>query len=179
MTFALRWSLAALLLVATPAFAAPADCANGPIPDVPVHGTVNGKPFVPQQATIGFTKDGMVVDNVHLDRYALAIQTDGIFNELTVDMMVPGGKKPDGRIFRVLPVDSIGAQPAAAPGTPEVQGWELEQENADVNTSFTQGVAAIRVELGTRKGDEIPGKIHMCVPDVKAEIVGTFTAKFQ
>ena len=179
MNFAARWGLAASLLVPAPALAAAADCANGPIPDSPVHGMVNGQPFVPQKATMSFTKDGMVVDDVHLDRYALAIETDGIFNELTVDMMVPGGQKPDGRTFRVLPVDSIGAQPAAAPGTPEVQGWELEQENADVNTSFTQGVASIRVELGQRKGDQMPGKIHMCVPGVKAEIVGAFSATMQ
>ena len=178
MKFCFGWSALALFLAASPALAAQ-DCSQGPIADSPVHGTVNGQPFVPQKATITFTKDGMVVDDVHLDRYALAIETDGIFNELTVDMMVPGGKKPDGRTFRVLPVDSIGAQPAAAPGTPEVQGWELQQENADVNTSFTQGIASIRVELGQRKGDQMPGKIHMCVPGVKAEIVGAFSATMQ
>jgi hypothetical protein len=174
----LGWSALALILAASAAPAAQ-DCSQGPITDSPVHGTVNGQPFLPQKATMTFTKDGMVVDGVHLDRYALAIETDGIFNELTVDMMVPGGKKPDGRTFRVLPVDSIGAQPAAAPGTPEVQGWELQQENADVNTSFTQGIASIRVELGQRKGDQMAGKIHMCVPDAKAEIVGSFSATLQ
>jgi hypothetical protein len=170
------WSAAALFLAASPALGAPADCSVGPIPDGAVHGTVNGQPFVPQQATIDFTRDGMVVNDVHLDRYVLSIQTDGIFNELTVDMMVPGGKKPDGRTFRVLPVDDIGKQPAAAEGTPEVQGWDLEQENADVKTSFTQDTASIRIELGTRRGDQMPGRIHMCVPGVKAEIVGTFSA---
>jgi hypothetical protein len=164
-----------VLLAATPAFAA-ADCANGPIGDGPVHGTVNGTPFVPQATTIDITKDGMVVNEVHLDRYALAIMTDGIFNELTVNMMVPGGKKPDGRIFRVLPVDDIGAQPAAAEGTPEVQGWDIEIEAADVKTGFTETTASIRVELGTRKGDTLPGKIHFCVPSAKTEIEGAFTA---
>src|SRR5690349_4923885 len=114
----------ALVFSTSPAFAGmPADCSVGAIPDGAVRGTVNGQPFVPQQATIDVTKDGMVVNEVHLDRYVLSIQTDGIFNELTVSMMVPGGQKPDGRTFRVLPVDDIGAQPAAAEGTPEVQGW--------------------------------------------------------
>ncbi len=141
-----------------------------------MHGTVNGKAFVPQQTTMDFTKDGMVVNDVHLDRYVLSIQTDGIFNELTVNLMVHGGQKPDGRTFRVLPTDDISGQPAVAEGTPEVQGWDLEQENADVKTSFASDTASIRVELGTRKGNVLPGKIHMCVPGVSAEIVGSFSA---
>jgi hypothetical protein len=140
---------------------------------------VNGKPFVPQQSTIDFTKDGMVVNDVHLDRFVLSIQTDGIFNELAVNVMARGGQKPDGRTFRVLPVDDIGKQPAAAEGTPEVQGWDLSQENAGVDTSFTQDTASIRVEFGTRKGDQLPGKIHMCVPGAKAEIVGSFSASLR
>jgi len=95
---------------------------------------------------------------------------------LSVDMLVPLGKKPDGRVFRVLPVDDIGAQPAAAEGTPEVQGWSLQLESANVDTSFTQEVAAIRVEWGARKGDALPGKIHFCVPGQHADIQGRFTA---
>jgi hypothetical protein len=169
-------ALVMLLATASPAFAVPADCSKAAIPNVPVHGTVNGQPFEPKETTIDVTKDGMVIDGVHLDRYALAIQTDGIFNELTVNMMVPGGKHPDGRVFRVLPTDSIHDQPAAAPGTPEVQGWDLELESAQVDTSFTQDIASIRVELGTRKGDVLPGKIYFCVPSAKAEIMGTFNA---
>ena len=171
--------LVVLLAAASPAVAAPADCSKATIPDVPVHGTVNGQPFAPQDATITFTKDGMVVDGVHLDRYALSIQTTDIFNALSVDMMVPGGKKPDGRVFRVLPTDSIHDQPAAAPGTPEVQGWDLQLEAANVDTGFTQEVASIRVELGARKGDKLPGKIYFCVPGAKAEIMGTFNATLQ
>ncbi|MBL6852044.1 MAG: hypothetical protein ISS15_09545 [Alphaproteobacteria bacterium] len=172
--------LAMVLLAARPALAGmPADCSKGPVPDGAVHGTVNGKPFVPQEATLGFTKDGMVVNDVHLDRYVLSIQTDGIFNALSVDMMVPGGKKPDGRTFRVLPVDDIDKQPAAAEGTPEVQGWDLEQENAGVKTSFTEDTASIQVVFGMRKGNVMPGKIHMCVPGVSAEIVGSFSATMQ
>ena len=181
MTVSKAAGLAAALafLAAPPALGAPADCSKGPIPDVPVHGIVNGKAFEPKETTIGVTKDGMTVDDLHLDRYALAIMTDGIFNELTVNMMVPGGKKPDGRVFRVLPIDSIGGQPAAAPGTPEVQGWDIQLEAADVDTSFTQTTASIRVELGTRTGDTLPGKIYFCVPSVGAEIMGTFSAKVQ
>lgn len=159
-----------------PALAAP-DCSQGPIPDAPVHGTVNGQPFVPQKATVQFTANGMSVNDAAFDRWALSIQTDSIFNALSLDMLVPHGQKPDGRVFRVLPTREISAQPHATEGTPEVQGWDLELESAEVDTGFTSDIASIRVELGTRKGDVLTGKIHMCVPSAKAEIAGTFSAE--
>ncbi|MEI9995735.1 MAG: hypothetical protein WDM91_14160 [Rhizomicrobium sp.] len=182
----LRTGLAASLLLLLPARPAAADsptrhvdCSAGPIADKPLSGTVNGAPFLPKQATVHITKDGMEVGSAKFDRYVLSLITDGIFNEATVDMLVPLGKKADGRTFRVLPIDSISAQPAAAEGTPEVQGWSIELEAAHVDTSFTETTASIRVEWGVRKGDAIPGRIHICVPSVKADIQGSFTATFE
>lgn len=162
----------ALIFLATPAAA---DCSVGPIKDTPLGGTVGGVPFAAKETRLDFTRDGMEMNDVHLDRYVLSLMVDGIFNEATVDMLVPGGKMPDGRTFRVLPVDSIGAQPAAAQGVPELQGWDLELENAGVDTSFTEDVASIRIEWGVRKGNTLPGKIHFCVPSLKADIEGSFT----
>ncbi|MEJ0028166.1 MAG: hypothetical protein WDN01_19230 [Rhizomicrobium sp.] len=161
-------------LIAAPAAAA--DCSTGAIPDTPVLGTVAGKPFVPKETRIDVTRDGMEIDDAKFDKYTLSIMTDGIFNEMTVTMLVPLGKTPAGRVFRVLPTGDIGAQPAAAPGTPEVQGWGLELEAADVDTSFTQENAAIRVELGQKTGNTLAGKIHFCVPGQKADIAGSFKA---
>jgi hypothetical protein len=168
--------VAAICFAALLPLPALADCTAGPIADKPAAGSVAGKPFVPNKTSVQITRDGMEVDGAKFDRYTLSIETDGIFNELTVDMLVPLGKKADGRVFRVLPVDSIGGQPAAASGTPEVQGWSLQLESAGVDTSFTQEVAAIRVEWGARKGDLLPGRIHFCVPGQHAEIEGSFTA---
>jgi len=167
------------VLLASPALAAPADCSVGAIPDAPVAGTVAGKPFVPKETHLNVTPDGMEVNGAKFDRYTLSIMTDGIFNELTVDMLVPLGKKPDGRVFRVLPTDAIHDQPWAAEGTPEVQGWDLQLEAANVDTSFTQEIASIRVEFGQRKGAVVPGKIHFCVPGQSAEIQGSFGAALQ
>jgi hypothetical protein len=172
-------AICSAVLLPLPAFAAvPAGCSAGPIVDKPVFGSVAGKPFVPNKTSMQITRDGMEVGNAKFDRYVLSIETDGIFNEATVDMLVPLGKKPDGRTFRVLPVDSIGDQPAATEGTPEVQGWSLALESAGVDASFTEDVASLRVELGARKGNAIPGKIHLCVPGKHAEIQGSFTATF-
>ena len=163
------------LLLATPALAAP-DCSVGAIPDTPVAGTVAGKDFVPKETTLDVTRDGMEIDAAKFDKYTLTLMADGIFNAATVTMLVPLGQRPDGRVFRVLPVDDIGAQPAAAPGVPQVQGWDLQLEAANVDTSFTQEVAAIRVEFGQRKGAVLPGKVHFCVPGQKADIAGSFAA---
>ena len=175
MTLLARVALLSTLLV-SPALAAPPDCSTGTIADTPAGGTVAGKPFVPKETTLDVTKDGMEVDAAKFDKYTLTIMTDGIFNAVSVTMLVPLGKKPDGRVFRVLPTDSIGAQPAAATGVPEVQGWDLQLEAANVDTSFTQEIASIRVEFGQRKGATLPGKIHVCVPGQNAEIAGSFSA---
>ena len=169
-------------LLATPALAeskakpAP-DCSVGPIVDKPVSGTVNGVAFVPKEITVHLTKDAMETDGLKFDKYDLTLAVDGIFNAATVGMLVKLNTKPDGKVLRVLPTDSISGQPAAAQGLPEVQGWEIALEAAGVDASFTDGIASIRVEWGTRKGDVMPGKIHFCVPSVKTEIQGSFSAK--
>lgn len=168
--------LSTVLLVPATRAAAPADCSVGPIKDVPLGGTVRGKTYTPNRVTVHVTPDGMVIDGARFDRYTLSIETDGIFNETTVSMLVKHGTKPDGRVFRVLPVDSIGAQPQAADGTPEVQGWDIQFEAANVDTSFTSETAAIRVEWGARNGNTLGGKIHFCVPHVQADIEGSFSA---
>ncbi len=185
-----RWILKAaaagftLAALTAPAFAeskskpAP-DCSAGAIPDKPVSGTVNGVAFVPKEITLHITKDGMETDGIKFDKYDLSLNVDGIFNAATVGMLVRQGTKPDGRAWRVLPTDSISGQPAAAEGLPEVQGWEIALEAAHVDTSFTDGIAAIRVEWGARKGNTMPGKIHFCVPEAKTDIAGSFTATVQ
>jgi hypothetical protein len=170
---------AALLLFAAPALAAAPDCANAPIPDTPVRGMVNGVAFVPKETTVHVAKDGMEMDGAKFDKYDLMLSVDGIFNAATVGMLVKAGTRPDGKVWRVLPTDSISAQPAAAQGLPEVQDWEIALEAAHVDTSFTDGTASIRVEWGARKGNVLPGKIHFCVPDAKTDIAGSFSATLQ
>ena len=167
----------AALALATPALGTPApDCSIGAIAATPVAGMVKGPKFVPKTIEVHITHDGMEMDGAKFDRYELSIMADGIFNALTVNMLVPLGKKPDGRVFRALPIDSIGGQPAAATGLPEIQGWDLQLEEADVDTSFTQDIAAIRVEWGTGKGGVLPGKIHFCSATSDTDIAGSFSA---
>jgi hypothetical protein len=177
--FPTLFAFSCLAIIALPpmALAMPADCSKAQVPDAPVKGTVNGKPFIPNAITVHLTRNGMGINEMKFDRYELAIETDGIFNEMTTDVLVRSGARPDGHVFRMLPNDSIGEQPAAGPGMPEVQGWDLELEAAKINTSFTQETASMRLEFLPRKGDTMPGRIYFCVPGVKAEIMGTFAAK--
>lgn len=167
--------VAACLLAGT-ALAAPKDCSVGNIPDSPVAGTVGGKPFVPKQVSVHITCGGMQIDDAKFDTYELSLQTDGIFNAMTAHVLVRAGGRADGHVYRVLPTDSISAQPAAVPGTPEIQGWDLQLESAGVDTSFTRDIASMRLEFGPRKGSQLPGRIHFCVPGANAEIVGAFNA---
>ena len=167
------------IAVAAPAQAAPKDCSTATIPDAPVKGTVAGKPFIPKDVTVQITRNGMQVDEVKMDRYALSIQTDGIFNALGVDAVLAQKKPLTGHVFRQIASDEMSKQPQATDGTPEIQGWDLELEAAGVDTSFTQDQASLRLEYGARKGDSIPGKIYFCSAGTRTEIMGTFTAKVQ
>ncbi|HEY2032863.1 MAG TPA: hypothetical protein VGH02_04180 [Rhizomicrobium sp.] len=166
-----------LCLLAVPTFAASKDCSTAAIPDTPVKGTVGGKAFVPNETNLQIVRNGMQIDDVKMDRYALSIQTDGIFNALTVDAVLRQNAKLEGHAFRMIAKDDIGSQPMAASGTPEIQGWDLQLEAANVDTSFTQDTASLRVEYGVRKGNVIPGKIYFCNAGTKTEIMGTFNAK--
>ncbi|GEM_PF-3035378 len=165
------------VVLSAPAFATPKDCSAGPILETPAKGTVGGKPFIPNDVSIQITKDGFGINEDKFDAYELSIMTDGIFNAATVHFLVRDSARADGKTFRVLPIDSISGQPAAMQGVPEVQGWDLQLEAANVDTSFTQTTASIRLEFGQRKGNMLPGRIHFCVPSVNAEITGTFNAK--
>lgn len=166
----------AFVLFVTPSIAAaPPGCSTGAIPDKPVSGTVGGKPFVVKDAGVVIGK-GFAVNEVKFDSYDLTLMVDGIFNALTVRVIVKDGTKADGRSFRILDTRDIGAQRAAITGTPEVQSWDLQLESANVDTSFTQEQASMRLEYGTRKAGVLPGKIIFCVPGQKAAIAGTFNA---
>lgn len=166
----------AFILFVTPSFAAaPPGCSTGTIPDKPVSGMVGGKPFVVKDAGVVIGK-GFAVNATKFDSYDLTLMVDGIFNALTVRVIVKEGTKADGRAFRILDSDDIGAQPSAITGVPEVQSWDLQLESANVDTSFTQEQASMRLEYGTRKAGVLPGKIVFCAPGQKATIAGTFNA---
>jgi len=166
----------ALLAAASPALAAaPAGCSASAIPDTPVKGTVGGKPFVVKQADVVIGKD-FAVNDAKFDSYDLTLEVQGVFNALTTRVIVREGTRADGRTFRLLQTDSIGDQPMAIEGTPEVQSWDLQLESANVDTSFTQDIASMRLEYGQRKGNVLPGKIYFCAPNAKATIAGSFNA---
>jgi hypothetical protein len=182
---ALAISLFASLLVAAPAWAtgaaapaaAPAGCSAGAIPDAPVKGMVGGKAFVPGDADVQIGH-GFALNDAKFATYDLTLKVGGsIFNELEVHIIVREGQVADGKTFRMVESSSIGDQPMAVKGAPEVQGWGLSFEPAKVDTNFTQAVASMRLEFGQRKGNMLPGKISFCVPDVKATIAGNFNAK--
>ena len=166
--------LACVIALPVPAIAAaPADCSKAAIPDTPVKGTVGGQPFTVSRADVQIG-GGFAVNETKFDSYDLTLEMDGIFNALTARAIVRQGTRADGRTFRVLPVESVGDQPAAIEGVPEVQSWEIQV--GDVDDSFTHSTASMRLEFGQRKDNVLPGRIMLCVPQDNVVIAGHFEA---
>jgi hypothetical protein len=149
-------------------------------------GSLGGAPFQPLAIKLmdgGAMKQGAAA----YDTWRLVFRTeDDIFapRSVTVKVLVPKGKRLDGRTFRKLPDTPTDKQPSVAEGLPEVQGWSLEDKPAGLNLShvFTAN-ADLKLEFGTRQGKRFPGKISLVVPasaEAKASsLVGDFVAEVE
>ena len=161
------------ILVMTGANASAADCSNGPIAATPVKGVVVGHPFTPTYNTIDTTPGQNTLNDVKLDEYNLAFASDDQSTQIKMVLAVRAGTRLDGKTFRMTGGGDSN-QPSVAPGIPEIQGWDLSA--GAVSSNFVDEPATLRVELGTRLGKTISGKIHFCAVKSKTDISGTFTA---
>jgi len=173
-------AFAALLVSAAQAAAMPADCSKANVPDGPVKGAVQGKPFVPTQAQLR-SAGTMSQDHTVFDTYRLTFKRpEGDMRAATADVtfLVPKGKRPDGRTFRQVP-GGISDQPMASEGLPEVQGWSF---NDDVTLAHISSVFAekssLKVHFAKRMGTKIAGTVYLCAPgDKPFWLGGHFTAE--
>jgi len=149
-------------------------------------GSLGGAAFAPKVVKL-MEAGGMQQDEASYDAWRLVFSSeDDIFapQSVTVTVLVPRGRKLDGRAFRRLPDTPTGKQPSVAEGLPEVQGWSLENRPAGLKLSqvFTRG-ANLKLEFGTRQGNKLPGKISLVVPgseEAKASsLVGDFVAEIE
>ena len=164
---------AALLAFATaPSFADdPVDCSKGDVAAGPAKGTVNGAPFVIEHVTIDpndkRTQNGITFDEYHIylvDKGGLEVD----FTAITVT-----GKLPDGRTFRS---GLNGDEPEAGPGSPEIQGWGINDKANNVEINFFEVQdGSLQVVFGSREGKSLPATIHFCVPSKSTELSGSFT----
>ena len=175
--------LAGLILAGVaPAAAMPADCSKGPVPAGPVKGEAEGTAFVPTEAELrdaGYMKQ----DDVTFTTFRLYLKKpEGDMDSATADVtfLVPKGKTPDGRSFRQIPGD-ISAQPMAAEGLPEIQGWSFDDDatGGHVTSVFTEK-SSLQLHFAKRAGGKIAGTIYLCSPEDKPYwIGGSFTAEIK
>ena len=163
--------ISAALAAALPALAAaqklPDDCSAAAAPKQPVEVSILGAKFVPKAVVLrstGYVK----TENEQFDSYRLELLSEDSLSaplEVGVKVMVPKGAKIEGRTFRLLATKDRSKQPMASKGGSEleVQAWALKNRPAKVESDFTGHLASLRLEFGARKGDTIPGNIHLCV----------------
>ncbi len=176
-----------------------ADCSQGPIPDQALQLTIGEMSTALPTATLrqggGMSEgeegspDYQEFDGWDLRLTAADATTDGLFASVAV--LVRSGETVEGRTFRKLAGKDTGEQPATAPGLPEIQGWEVRDEDRGFDVRGVGIEAALRVEFGQRKGDVLPGRIQLCVPKEQPDeffgdavtapvhLVGTFEVRIK
>ena len=169
-------AFATVLLSATASFAAapqPVDPCNAPISDGPVKGTVMGKPFLAGAPTIYSVTPYM---GRHVIYYLTFLNKPGD-DVLEVGVAMRGGKLPDGKTFRYLPVSDFDKQPKVDSEVREVETWQLQFHETGLETGEIRDNAGIRLELGTRKNGIMPGRISFCIPTKNTLVTGSFNAE--
>jgi hypothetical protein len=165
-------TLALILLAAGPTFAdEAADCSKGDIPAGPLKGTLNGAPFAADSVTLApiekRTQGPATFDDYHI----YLKSNDGTVLDLTAITLT--GKLPDGKTFRS---GLNGDSPEAGPGSPEIQGWTINNAAKNLEIGFYEvNDASLQLVFGARAGDALPAQLHFCVPSKASEIGGSFT----
>jgi hypothetical protein len=134
------------------------DLTQAPIPSAPARGAIDGEPFN--------------IERVTLENDVLTLrQGTGVFADHEFSLVLfMNGRSPAGRNFQVRPDTSLGALHVHMKRL--AKGQKLPQIQ-----SFMNGYS-LRLEFGERVGNEIPGRIYLCLPDpAKSYVAGTFRAR--
>lgn len=157
----------------------PADCSADPAPSHPISANVAGDAFAPvvKLVSAGGISSGDEGGPAY-DTYRLELDVSDDWEppiEVDTTLLVPKGEGLDGKTFRKLPLDDVGAQPGPESGLPEIQGWSIENVPLGVDASHVFQIASLRVEFGKRRGNVLPGRIRLCAPDVEnSQVAGAF-----
>ena len=135
-----------------------ADVATAQIPSTPAIGSIAGEPFTVERA---------VIENGILSlRHG-----GGVFaeHEFTLFLFL-NGRSAAGRNFQVKPESSFGSLHVHMKRLPKNQKLPETQ-------IFITGYG-LRLEFGERAGNELPGRIYLCLPDAaRSFLAGTFRAR--
>jgi hypothetical protein len=165
-------ALAAAWLLPSAALAESGPC-NAPVPDQPVKGAIQGKPFVAGPADIYTVKPWL---GHYAGHYLTFTSNDGD-ERLQVEVLTKLKEVPDGKTFRRLPIRDEDKQPSVGKGATEIQDWVIVMRKAGVETGQLHEDASVTVTFGTRSGENLPGKLAICIPAKHDIITGSFNAK--
>ena len=144
---------------------------QGAIPGGPLKGTVNGAPFALGSVTRD-PNNTRTQNDVTFDEYHIYLDgKDGTVPDLTA--ITVKGKLPDGRTF-VSDIHGDGRE--AGPGSHEIQGWSINNEDKKLEINFFEVEdASLQIAFGKRAGKALPAQLHFCLPSKKTELSGSFT----
>jgi hypothetical protein len=158
----------------------PADCSAEAAPSHPLVASIGGETLrlEPSLWPAGSISDGEEPEPDFLTYRFEFAGTDAAGGpvEIDVTVLIPANATLAGRSFRKLPVDDTSAQPGPQEGTPEVQGWSVDQSSRGVDASHVFEIASLRLDVGTPRGGTLPARVRLCAPGVGGgtQLAGAF-----
>jgi hypothetical protein len=134
------------------------DVAKAQIPVTPAAGAMAGEPFVVQRAVI---ENGVL---------SLRQDSGGVANHEFMLFLFLNGRSPAGRNFQVTPESRVGSLHVHMKRS-------VKNQKKSEPQIFMNGYG-LRLEFAERVGNEIPGRIYLCMPDAaKSYVAGVFRAR--
>jgi len=131
------------------------------IPEIIASGKIHGEDFTVENAKI---KAGILTLRQGEDFFA--------DREVMIFLFLGKDEKPDGRTFHVSRESNVGA--------PHIHMKWKEKNGKVPETEMFIKDYAMRLELGTREGGKLPGRIYLALPDTsKSFVAGRFDAEIK
>jgi hypothetical protein len=134
------------------------DVTNAQVPSTPAAGSFAGESFTVERAVI----EGGTL--------ALRHTSHSSGEQEFMLLLFLNGRSPAGRNFHVTPESRVGSL--------HVQMKRSTKNQKSPDTQIFMNGYALRLEFAERAGNEIPGRIYLCMPDAaKSYVAGVFRAR--
>jgi len=129
------------------------------IPEIIASGKIHGEDFTVENAKI---KMGVLTLRQGEDFFA--------DREVMIFLFLGKDEKPDGKTFQVSKESNV--------GVPHIHmKWKEKNKDVPETETFIKDYV-MRLELGTREGGKLPGRIYLALPDtLKSFVAGSFNAE--
>jgi regulator of sirC expression with transglutaminase-like and TPR domain len=135
------------------------DLKNAKIPATIAKGTIHGEEFVSNSAELA---NGILTIRDGADFFPN--------HAVMVFLFLKEGESPDGKSYRISRTSDL--------GSPHIHmKWKPEKSKVPKTKVFMKDYS-MRLDFGTIKNGELPGKIYLCLPDeMKSVVAGSFNAR--